>query len=506
LPGLPTVQVTTHAHTSVTEFPMFNDGEWVDSLSGQRIVSNDPYNGRAWASFPDAGVEDVDRAVRAARRAFRGEWRQTSGSERASLMRTLAELIAQNVEELAFAESMDNGKLLREMRGQVESLPSYYSYFASLAETSRGASIQPEKSNFFVTTRQEPVGVVAAITAWNSPLLLLTWKLAPALAAGCTMVVKPSEHASASTVRFARLVKEAGFPDGVFNVLTGGRETGQALVEHVGVNKVAFTGSTATGRSVMRSAAENITRVTLELGGKSPNIVFDDADLDGAINGAVSGIFAAGGQTCMAGSRLFVQDKSVRAVSEALTERARSLVIGDPLLPETELGPLAFSTQLDKVLGYIQAGTDEGADLLYGGRRPDRADLVDGLFVEPTVFGGVRNQNRIAQEEIFGPVVSIIPFSTEEEVIEMANDIPYGLASAMWTNDIRRANRVAAALDVGTVWINAYRSVSPAVPLGGFKSSGIGRENGHEALASYTETKAVWTELSGVSRDPFQLG
>ncbi|MEV1243965.1 aldehyde dehydrogenase [Nonomuraea sp. NPDC049750] len=490
----------------MSAFDMFIDGESVSSVTSVRFDSIDPYNGETWATFPEASAADVDRAVTAAQRAYEGPWRQTTGAERAALMRRLADLIAENTEQLALADTIENGKLLREMRGQAESLPSYYTYFAGLAETSRGASIIPEKSNFLVYTRNEPVGVVAAITAWNSPLILLTWKLAPALAAGCTFVVKPSEHVSASTLLLAELVKAAGFPDGVFNVVTGAGETGKALVSHPGINKVAFTGSTATGQHVMKAAADNLTRVTLELGGKSPNIIFDDADLESAVNGAVSGIFAAGGQTCMAGSRLFVHRGILGEVSSTLAKRARDLIIGDPVLDETELGPLAFEAQLHKVMGYIEAGTGEGAELLAGGRRSDREDLRRGLFVEPTVFGNVRNGQKIAQEEIFGPVASIIPFETEDEVVTLANDIPYGLASAVWTNDIRRAHRIAARLEAGTVWINAYRTVSPAVPLGGFKASGIGRENGYEAMASYTETKAVWTELSGVSRDPFRLG
>lgn len=492
----------------VREYRMLVGGEWVEAGSGKTFESTNPYTGRVWATAPEAGEEDVDRAVRAAREAFEeGPWGRMTATERARLMRRLAGLIADNAEDLATVECVDNGKLLREMSGQLKALPEWYYYFAGAADKLQGATIPSNNPNFFVYTRKEPIGVVGAVVPWNSPLLLLTWKLAPALAAGCTFVAKTAEQTPASTLEFAKLFEEAGFPPGVFNVITGyGTPTGSALVRHPEVDKVAFTGSTETGKLVMKDAADHVAKVSLELGGKSPNIVFEDADLEAVANGVVSGIFAATGQTCMAGSRLLVQEGLHDPLVERLAEKAESIRMGDPLRMETEMGPVAFREQLEKIQGYVESGRREGAELVYGGKSPEDPELRDGFFIQPTILAGVDETMTVAREEIFGPVLSVIPAGSEEEVVRQANDTPYGLAAAVWTNDIRQAHRVAHALKAGTVWINAYRSISFNAPFGGYKQSGIGRENGLEALEEYTQTKTVWVELSGETRDPFTLG
>jgi acyl-CoA reductase-like NAD-dependent aldehyde dehydrogenase len=352
-----------------------------------------------------------------------------------------------------------------------------------------------------VFTRREPVGVVAAIAPWNSPLLLLAWKVAPALAAGCTLVAKPSEHTSVSTLEFAKLMHEAGLPPGVFNVITGAGKAGAALVSHPGVDKVAFTGSTPTGIAIAKLAANNLARVSLELGGKSAQIVFDDCDLQAAANGVISGIFAASGQTCMAGSRLLVQRSVHDKLAKMIVDRAHTIRLGDPMKTETDMGPMANQPQFDKVVGMIEAALKEGAHLEYGGACPQ----LGGFFVRPTVLTGVTNGMTVAQEEIFGPVLAVIPFDTEEEAIALANDSRYGLAAGVWSLNVQRAHRVANRLRAGTVWINAYRIVAYNVPFGGFGHSGIGRENGMQVLEDYTESKTVWIEMSGITKDPFTI-
>ena len=493
------------APQNVREYRMYIGGEWVDARSGATFESTNPYSGEVWASAPDGAQADVDAAVAAARTAFNsGPWSEMTGAQRAARMRALAEILVRDAELLGEVETRDNGKLLREMSGQTAYLPEWYYYFASLADKLEGEAIPSDRPNFFAYTRHEPVGVVGAIIPWNSPLLLLTWKLAPGLAAGCTFVVKPSDYTPISALEFAKRFEEAGFPSGVFNVVTGyGPSVGKALTAHPGVSKVAFTGSTATGIDVGRTALGNLTRFSLELGGKSAQLVFEDADLDAAASGVIAGVFAATGQTCIAGSRLLVHDSVHDDLVQRIVERARTIKLGDPLLADTEMGPVANRAQFDRVVGFLDEAASAGATVACGGSQHPE---LGGLFVQPTVVTDVRPDMRIAREEIFGPVLSVMRFGTEDEAIAMANDSAYGLAGGVWTQNVHRAHRVAHRLEAGTVWINAYRIVAPNVPFGGVKMSGLGRESGIQAVREYTETKAIWVELSGQTRDPFTLG
>jgi aldehyde dehydrogenase (NAD+) len=484
------------------KYEMYLGGRWVDSQHGSRIDSLNPFLGEVWASVPDASAADVDAAVSAAREAFdHGPWGRSTARERSAVLRRIGDLLVQHAERLALVESTDNGKLLKEMLAQMRYMPEWFYYHAGAADKIEGRVPPSDRPNFSVFTRREPIGVVAAIAPWNSPLLLLAWKLAPALAAGCTVVAKPSEHTSVSTLELAKLLHEAGLPPGVFNVVTGGPAAGAQLVSHPGVNKVAFTGSTPTGVAISTLAAKNLSRVSLELGGKSAQVVFEDCDLQAAANGVISGIFAASGQTCMAGSRLLVQRSVHDRLTRMIVDRAHTIRLGDPMKTETDMGPMANKPQFDKVVGMIDAAVKEGATLEFGGACPD----LGGFFVRPTVLTGVHNKMTVAQEEIFGPVLAVIPFDTEEEAIALANDSRYGLAAGVWSLNVQRAHRVANRLRAGTVWINAYRIVSYNAPFGGFGHSGIGRENGLQAIEEYTETKTIWIEMSGATKDPFTI-
>ena len=484
---------------------MYIDGQWAEPASGEWFDSFNPYTGKPWTQIARGGKEDADRAVEAAYRAFTtGDWPKLTASARGHLLRRLGDLIAENAERLADIEVKDNGKLIAEMLGQCRYLPQWYYYYGGLADKIEGSVIPTDKAGVFNYTRHEPVGVVVAITPWNSPLLLLGWKLAPALAAGCTVVVKPSEFTSASTLEFVKLVEQAGFPKGVVNVVTGyGHEIGSALVGHPKVAKIAFTGGEMSGQKVYESAARGLKRVTLELGGKSPNIVFDDANIDNAVKGAVSGIFAATGQTCIAGSRLLLQESIHNEFMDKLVDFASKAKMGDPSDMDTQVGPVTTQPQYRKVLDYIEVAKNEGATCVLGGGAA--RDMGEGWFVQPTIFANVDNKMRIAQEEVFGPVLSVIKFRDEEEAIAIANDVLYGLAAGVWTESVRRAIEVSNRIQAGTVWVNTYRAVSYTSPFGGYKRSGLGRENGQDAIYEYLQTKSVWISTATEVPNPFVM-
>lgn len=487
----------------------FIDGESVESESDDRAEVEYPYNGEVWATVPQGTAGDVDRAVQAARAAFeRDDWSGLLPSERADHLQDIADVIDDHADELAELETRQNGKLIREMSGQMQGLGDWYRYYAGQCRTLENKMIPVENKDgeMFNYVVEEPRGVVGAITPWNSPLLLTTFKLAPALAAGCTFVHKPSTYTPVSALRFAELLyEEADLPAGVYNVVTGsGSEVGEELTNHDDIDKIAFTGSTEVGRTISETAGAKLIPASLELGGKSPNVVFPDANLDNAINGVIKGIFAATGQTCLAGSRTFVHDDISDEFIERFTERAQDIELGDPLDPETEMGPVAFKEQWETDREYIELGLEEGATLQFGGEQPD--DLPGECFLEPTILVDVENDMTVAQEEIFGPVASVLTFSTEEEVVELANDSDFGLAAGIWTEDMRRAHRVADDLEAGTIWINEYRTLSYNSPFGGYKDSGLGRENGEEGLEEYLQTKSIWMDLSGEVADPFKLG
>ncbi len=481
------------------KYQLFIDGQWVDAESGKTFSTPNPATGETLAEVAEADKADIDKAVNAARKAFDGQWSKMSARDRGRLIYKLSQLIEQNASELSKLETADNGKPIRE--SQFVDLPQVvenFEYFAGWATKIEGETI-PVPGKMFNYTLREPVGVCGQIIPWNFPLLMAAWKLAPALAAGNTVVLKPAEQTPVTAMELGRLVQEAGFPEGVVNIVPGYGETaGAALAAHPGINKIAFTGSTEVGKIIARAAAENLTKVSLELGGKAPNIVFADADLEQAVNGAMMGIFFNQGQVCCAGSRLFVEERVKDDFLSKLKEKSQKIVVGDPMDKATHMGPQVSQEQLDRIKSYVTIGCEEGAAVLQGGKPPQLDDAFQqGYFYQPTILTDVTNQMRVAQEEIFGPVVSVLTFKDEEDLIRQANETIYGLSAGIWTRDITRAHRFAKEIKAGVVWINTFNMFNAASPFGGYKQSGYGREMGKHALELYTQVKSVWVDLSG---------
>ncbi|MBI5949381.1 MAG: aldehyde dehydrogenase family protein [Chloroflexi bacterium] len=492
--------------TSVVDRPktrayqQFIDGRWADAASGETFSRTSPFDGSVVATYPNSGIEDAQRAIQVARRVFDdGTWATSPAVDRAAILRKASDLLVANADELADSLTAEVGKPRAMAMGEVMATADVYQLFAAKALDLKGESMTQQIPDAVGLVIHEPVGVVGIITPWNFPLLLLSWKVGPAIAAGCTMVAKPSHYTPGSTLILARILAEAGLPDGVFNVVTSETDNGALVGQHLAsselVDKIAFTGSTASGKAVMRAAANNVKKISLELGGKSPNIVFPDAQIDAAVAGAFFGIYLNSGQVCQAGSRLLVSNRVKDEFVTKLAGMSSMLKMGNPMDPETTMGPVINESQLKKIEGYLDRGKQE-AKLLTGGSRATEGDLAKGLFVQPTIFDNVTNTTTIAREEIFGPVLSVLSFDDVDDVIRTANDTMYGLAAAVWTKDINVALKVAKGLRAGTVWVNAYHGTGLYnMPYGGYKQSGLGRELGSSGLEEFMETKAIQIKL-----------
>src|SRR5215468_824229 len=488
------IPITRHPYADGSYKKMLIDGKWVDAVSGKKFETRNPATGELLATVAEGEAEDINRAVAAARRAFEGPWSKVKPFERQNMLLRLADLVEKNFEELSQLDTLDMGAPISRTRGNKLRVLGMLRYYAGQATAIHGETIENSlPGEIFSYTLKEPIGVVGAIIPWNGPLGASVWKIGPALATGCTVILKPAEEAPLTSLRLAELALEAGVPEGVVNVVPGYGETaGAALAAHMGVDKVAFTGSHVTGQSIIKASAGNLKRVSLELGGKSPDIVFADADVEAAVPGAAMAVFANSGQICSAGTRMFVEQRVYDEFVDRVATFGKGLRVGNGLDPATQIGPLVSEQQLERVTGYLKIGREEGARAVAGGERVTDGPLAKGYFVPPTVFANVKDDMRIAQEEIFGPVISAIPFNDMDDLVQRANATMFGLGSGVWTRDVSKAHRLAGALRAGSVWVNCYQAMDPAVPFGGYKMSGYGRESGLQHMEEYLNVKAVW--------------